>query len=239
MANLTGDNSISDKDIEYISDTMKQINLENQQYHRDMLNFLFFKRLDENECEFIRSKYSDFGNPFFFAAFFGERINIRILNLCMEKYGVKSQRILSPQEGECIVFFNYSKEMDIDALRETLAEVVDILKVYDVQTSTLISIPCNDVSEFYDAYQYIKNNYRFIDYSGVFLFENSDSNNSIKNDRKYLYDSLYNNLIQGNAFEANQAVYKLWYQVMINGYNSVDPIRKNVLPPAWYFGGCG
>ena len=156
MANLTGDNSISDKDIEYISDTMKQINLENQQYHRDMLNFLFFKRLDENECEFIRSKYSDFGNPFFFAAFFGERINIRILNLCMEKYGVKSQRILSPQEGECIVFFNYSKEMDIDALRETLAEVVDILKVYDVQTSTLISIPCNDVSEFYDAYQYIK-----------------------------------------------------------------------------------
>ncbi len=41
MANLTGDNSISDKDIEYISDTMKQINLENQQYHRDMLNFLF------------------------------------------------------------------------------------------------------------------------------------------------------------------------------------------------------
>lgn len=30
MANLTGDNSISDKDIEYISDTMKQINLENQ-----------------------------------------------------------------------------------------------------------------------------------------------------------------------------------------------------------------
>lgn len=46
--------------------------------------------------------------------------------------------------------------MDIDALRETLAEVVDILKVYDVQTSTLISIPCNDVSEFYDAYQYIK-----------------------------------------------------------------------------------
>lgn len=226
MANLTGDNSISDKDIEYISDTMKQINLENQQYHRDMLNFLFFKRLDENECEFIRSKYSDFGNPFFFAAFFGERINIRILNLCMEKYGVKSQRILSPQEGECIVFFNYSKEMDIDALRETLAEVVDILKVYDVQTSTLISIPCNDVSEFYDAYQYIKNNYRFIDYSGVFLFENSDSNNSIKNDRKYLYDSLYNNLIQGNDFEANQAVYKLWYQVMINGYNSVDPIRK-------------
>ena len=65
-----------------------------------------------------------------------------------------------------------------------------------------------------------------MDYSGVFLFENSDSNNSIKNDRKYLYDSLYNNLIQGNAFEANQAVYKLWYQVMINGYNSVDPIRK-------------
>ena len=60
----------------------------------------------------------------------------------------------------------------------------------------------------------------------MFLFENSDSNNSIKNDRKYLYDSLYNNLIQGNAFEANQAVYKLWYQVMINGYNSVDPIRK-------------
>ncbi len=58
------------------------------------------------------------------------------------------------------------------------------------------------------------------------MFENSDSNNSIKNDRKYLYDSLYNNLIQGNAFEANQAVYKLWYQVMINGYNSVDPIRK-------------
>lgn len=94
-------------------------------------------------------------------------------------------------------------------MRETLAEVVDILKVYDVQTSILISIPCNDVSEFYDAYQYIKNNYRFIDYSGVFLFENSDSNNSIKNDRKYLYDSLYNNLIQGNAFEANQAVYKL------------------------------
>lgn len=109
MANLTGDNSISDKDIEYISDTMKQINLENQQYHRDMLNFLFFKRLDENECEFIRSKYSDFGNPFFFAAFFGERINIRILNLCMEKYGVKSQRILSPQEGECIVFLTILK----------------------------------------------------------------------------------------------------------------------------------
>ena len=133
----------------------------------------------------------------------------------MEKYGVKSQRILSPQEGECIVFFNYSKEMDIDALRETLAEVVDILKVYDVQTSILISIPCNDVSEFYDAYQYIKNNYRFIDYSGVFLFENSDSNNSIKNDRKYLYDSLYNNLIQGNAFEANQAVYKL----LVSGYD--------------------
>ena len=70
MANLTGDNSISDKDIEYISDTMKQINLENQQYHRDMLNFLFFKRLDENECEFIRSKYSEFGNPFFFAVVF-------------------------------------------------------------------------------------------------------------------------------------------------------------------------
>ncbi len=216
MANLTGDNSISDKDIEYISDTMKQINLENQQYYRDMLNFLFFKRLDENECEFIRSKYSDFGNPFFFCGVFRrERINIRILNLCMEKYGVKSQRILSPQEGECIVFFNYSKEMDIDALRETLAEVVDILKVYDVQTSILISIPCNDVSEFYDAYQYIKNNYRFIDYSGVFLFENSDSNNSIKNDRKYLYDSLYNNLIQGNAFEANQAVYKL----LVSGYD--------------------
>ena len=41
-----------------------------------------------------------------------------------------------------------------------------------------------------------------------------------------MYDSLYNNLVQGNAFEASQAVYKLWYQVMTNGYNSVDPIRK-------------
>lgn len=226
MENLTGDKSTDDKGIEYVSDIMKQINLENKQYYKDMLNFMFFKRLDENECEFIRSKYPDFTNPFFFAAFFGERINIRILNLCMEKYGVKSQRILSPHEGECIVFFKYSKEIDIDALRETLAEVVDMLKEYDVHTSTLISIPCNDVSEFYDAYQYIKSNYRFVDYSGVFSFKNGESNNSVKNDRKHLYDSLYNNLIQGNAFEANQAVYKLWYQVMTNGYNSVDPIRK-------------
>ncbi len=226
MAKLTGDSSTADKGIEYVSDIMRQINLENRQYRRDMLNSLFFKRLDDDECGFIRSKYPDFGNPFFFAAFFGERISVRILNLCMEKYGVKSQRIISPREGECIVFFKYSKEMDIDALRETLAEVVDMLKEHDIQTSTLISIPCNDVSEFYDAYQYIKSSYRFTDYSGVFSFENSESNDRLKTDRKHLYDSLYNNLVQGNAFEASQAVYKLWYQVMTNGYNSVDPIRK-------------
>lgn len=226
VAKLTGDSGTVDKGIEYVSDIMKQINLENQQYYRDMLNFLFFKRLDENECEFIRSKYPDFANPFFFATFFGERINIRILRLCMEKYGLKSQRILSPQEGECIVFFKYSKEIEIDELRKTLAEVVNMLKEYDVQTSALISIPCNDVSEFYDAYQYIKSSYRFTDYSGVFSFDNIENESKTKNDRKYLYDSLYNNLIRGNAFEANQAVYKLWYQVMTNGYSSVDPIRK-------------
>ena len=43
MANLTGDNSISDKDIEYISDTMKQINLENQQYQQRYAEFLVFQ----------------------------------------------------------------------------------------------------------------------------------------------------------------------------------------------------
>ena len=93
---------------------------------------------------------------------FSERDKYPYFKFCVWKSnGVKSQRILSPQEGECIVFFNYSKEMDIDACVETLAEVVDILKVYDVQTSTLISIPCNDVSEFYDAYQYIKKQLSF------------------------------------------------------------------------------
>ena len=212
IENLTGDSNTDDKGIEYVSDMMKQMNIENQQYYKNMLNFLFFKRLDENECEFIRRKYPDLTKPFFFVVFFGERINTRILKLCMEKYGIKSQRILSPQTGECIVFLKYSKEMEIDALRETLAEVVDMLKEYDVQTSTLISIPCNDVSEFYDAYQYIKTNYRFIDHSGVFFFDNAEGGKQIKNDRKHLYNSLYNslynNLIQGNAFEANQAVYR-------------------------------
>ncbi len=226
IENLTGDSNTDDKGIEYVSDMMKQMNIENQQYHRDMLNFLFFKRLDENECKFIQSKYPDFNNPFFFVAFFGERINIRLLKLCMKKYGIKPQKILSPQPGECIVFLKYSKEIEIDALRETLAEVVDMLKAYGVQTSTLISIPCNNVSEFYDAYQYIKSNYRFVDHSGVFSFDNTEDGNRIKSDRKHLYDSLYNNLIQGNAFEANQAVYKLWYQVMTNGYSGTDPIRK-------------
>ena len=224
VSNVTGDNEI--KDEEGMLAAISRLNENKKNYEKAFLMTLFIKPLERDECEFIRTKYPDFPEPFLFAVFYSENLNEGILKLLIDKFNISGKYILSSKTDEFVVFFDYTDDVNVRELRESLNELNFEAKSNGVNIVILMSIPCNGLEEFYHMYTRMQSYYRFVDYDGVFdMSENKSSRNDMQPDEK-IYDRLYEYIICGRAFEAQKLVYEQWYDVMTNKTVNDSNIEK-------------
>ena len=225
VANIMGNSEIRTADDMYAA--ICSMSEDKKSYEKSLLTTLFFKPADNEEAEFIRSKYPDFPEPFIMAVIRGENLNEKILRLLMGKFGLDTKMILPSGEDEFTAVFSCSDELDTKILRERLDDMRFSAKNNGVNLTILIGIPCRSITEFYPMYTRLQSRYRAIDYRGVFaLNEESDGTaGAIAEDNNN--DKLRSTLLCAQTAEAKKLVYEQWYGIMAG--NEVDDISVEQL----------